>query len=76
MEALKKLNEDLGAPSAAKLLAAARKKGLQITKADVNEVKDSVRQLFAKPLPQKGAIATNEDSGVWQADLAECSRSH
>ena len=71
MEALRSLNEELGNPGVAKLLTAAKKRGIQATKTDAKEVQSDVKQLFAKPLPQRGAIATNEDSGVWQCDLAD-----
>ena len=71
-EELRRLNDDLGQPSATKLLAAARKKGLQVTKAQISELQESgVRQIFAKPAAQKGAIATNDENGVFQADLAD-----
>ena len=71
LEQLKQLNETLGAPSVAKLLAAARKKKIPATRAMAEEVKDSVRQLFAKPLVGKGAIAANDKKvyikQIWRA---------
>ena len=71
-EELRKLNDDLGQPSATKLLVAARKKGLQVTKVQILELQESgVRAIFAKPVAQKGAIATNDENGVFQADLAD-----
>ena len=71
MEELQQLRDELGNPSAAKLFAAARKKGLQVTKSDVSEILDrSTRELFAAPQKARGAHATIQDSGSWQADLA------
>ena len=71
MEALRALNEELGSPGVAKLLAAAKKKGIKATKDEAREVQGDVKQLFAKAPDQKGAIATNDNGSVWQADLAD-----
>ena len=74
MEALKELNEELNNPSEAKLLTAAKKKGLKVTKAQVKEIVKSdstVREVFAKPQAQRGAHATNEEGAIVQADLID-----
>ena len=74
MEQLRELQQELST-SGAKLYQAARKKGLDITKAQANEVakSDDVRQTFQRPVAGKGAIATNQETsgGVWQADLID-----
>lgn len=71
MDELRALNEELGSPGVAKLLAAAKKKGIRATKEEAREVQGDVKQLFAKAPDQKGAIATNDNGDVWQADLAD-----
>ena len=73
MLALRALNEELGNPSATKLLQAAKKQKLKVTKAQVAEVvkEDSTREVFAQPQPQKGAHATNDEGAIWQADLVD-----
>ena len=48
MEQLRALNEELGSPGVAKLLAAAKKKGIKATKEEAREVQGDVKQLFAK----------------------------
>ena len=76
MEELKELYDTLGQPGQAKLLLAAKKRGLDVTKAQVAEVMGEVRQLFAKPPPQRGHHAANQGfaGGVWQADLIDYSQ--
>ena len=73
MEALRELFEELNQPSAAKLLAAARKrKILNVTAQQAKEVAqtDSTRQVFtAKAFPQKGSIPATNPRDRWQADL-------
>ena len=74
MEALRELNEELGNPSAAKLYQAALKRKIPgITKKQAETVakEDSVREVFAKPAPQRGAHATNEDGAIVQIDLID-----
>ena len=73
MEALKELNNELGQPSQAKLLQAARKRGLKVTAAQVKEVVQagSTREIFAKPQQQRGHHATESESAHWQADLID-----
>ena len=70
MEELQELNRELKNPGVAKLLIAARRRGIKATQADAKEVQSSTKQFFAKPPSQRGAHATNEDGAVWQADLA------
>ena len=74
MEQLRALNDELGSPGVAKLLTAAKKRGIPATKEQAREVQGDVKQLFAKVPDQKGAIATNDDGDVWQADLADLSQ--
>ena len=64
MEALRALNEELGSPGVAKLLAAAKKRGIKTTKEEAREVQGDVKQLFAKAPDQNGAIATNDNGDV------------
>ena len=73
MEALRELNEELGNPSAAKLYQAALKRKIKISKQQAETVakEDSVREVFAKPAPQRGAHATNEDGAIVQIDLID-----
>ena len=73
MEALKDLNEQLGNPSTAKLYAAAKKKGIPVTRTQVNELVkgQSARQVFAKPMPEKGSQAAISKGDRWQADLID-----
>jgi hypothetical protein len=73
---LQRLYEELGEPSKQKLLLAARKRGLDVSKKDVDDLKTGVRQLFGKQPPQKGAHATNQgfSGGVWQSDLIDYSQ--
>ena len=74
MEALRELNEELSNPSAAKLYQAALKRKIPgITKKQAETVakEDSVREVFAKPAPQRGAHATNEDGAIVQIDLID-----
>ena len=71
MEQLRALNEELGQPGVAKLLTAAKKRGIKASREEAREVQGDVKQLFAKAPDQKGAIATNDNGSVWQADLAD-----
>ena len=70
MEELRALNKELGQPGIQKLLTASRRRGIQATKADAQEVQTSSKQIFAKPQAAKGAHATNENGAIMQADLA------
>ena len=56
-DSLQKLYEELGNPSQAKLLQAAKKRGIKATAAQVKEIagKDPTRQVFAKPLCEVSA---------------------
>ena len=54
MDELKELYDELGQPSQNKLMLAAKKRGLTPSKPQVVEVMGEVRQLFAKPPPQRG----------------------
>ena len=65
------MNEELGSPGVAKLLAVAKKRGIKASREEAREVQGDVKQLFAKAPDQKGAIATNDNGDVWQADLAD-----
>ena len=73
MESLRQLNEELGNPSQAKLLAAARKRGLKVSAKDVESVvkADSTREIFAQPQRQKGAHATEGENANFQADVVD-----
>ena len=73
MQALRELNEQLGNPSQAKLLAAAKKRKLNVTAAQVKEVvkEDSVRELFGKPQAAKGHHATEGENAQWQGDIID-----
>ena len=73
-EAVKKLYDELGQPSVTKLMVAAKKRGIPITKTQAQAVQADVKQLFAKELPQRGAIATNEAGAVVQIDLIDFSQ--
>ena len=73
MQKLRELNEELGKPSQTKLLAAAKKAGLKVSRAQVEEVvkADSTRELFKQPQAQRGSHATNDEGAQWQADLVD-----
>ena len=70
MEELQELNRELKNPGLAKLLIAARRRGIKAIQADAKEVQSSTKQFFAQPPSQGGAHATNENGASWQADLA------
>ena len=52
---------------------AARKKGLDVTKAEVKDLidKNESKQLISAAQPSKGKIAAGTKGSRWQADLAE-----
>ena len=73
MDELRDLNEQLGFPSAAKLLAAAKRKGIDVKAADVKKLakNDPARQVFGKPFAQKGHQVASAQNDRWQADLID-----
>ena len=70
---LQKLSDELGNPSQAKLLQAARKRGIKSTAAQAKEIagNDSSRQVFGKPFKQQGAQAATSERDRMQADLID-----
>ena len=72
-DSLQKLHEELGFPSQAKLLQAAKKRGIKATAAQAKEIagKDPTRQVFAKPFKQQGAQAATSQRDRMQADLID-----
>ena len=73
-ETLKELFEELGGPSAQKLLQAAKRRGIDATleKAKALAKTDATRQAFAgKPFKQQGSIPSNSPTDRYQADLVD-----
>ena len=74
MEALRELFEELNQPSAQKLLAAAKKRKLNVTAQQAKEVAgaEPTRQVFtAKGFTNKGSIPSSGQRDRWQADLLD-----
>ena len=73
-ETLKELHEELGAPSAQKLLAAAKRRGIKATAPEAREIAkgDATRQAFGgKPFKKQGHITSMSELDVMQADLID-----
>ncbi|MEY2711042.1 MAG: Integrase core domain, partial [Actinomycetota bacterium] len=73
MEALRALSKELNEPGPAKLWAAAQRRGLEVTRAQVNEFAASRHglEIFRPPQRHLGHFAAEAENSRWQADLAE-----
>ena len=72
-EDLKELYDELGAPSAQKLLQAAKRRGIDATAQQAKELSkgDATRQVFGKPFKQRGHIPSTSEHDSHQADLID-----
>ena len=63
---------EAGRPGAAKLLAAARRQGLDVRKADVDSFvrRQETRQIFAPPPKSKGKVTANGLDDRYHIDLS------
>ena len=73
MSALERLNKELSYPGQQALLRAAKKRGLDVTKADVQALvsKNEARQEISAIQPSKGKVTAETADSRWQADLVE-----
>ena len=73
MDRLRELADELSNPSVAKLLAAAKKRKINVTKAQVESVvkEDSTREVFQQAPAQKGAHAALGAETDFQADIID-----
>ena len=77
MQKLRKLSTELGSPGVEALFKAARKAGLDVTKADVKQVvrNSASKQVFGRIQPSDGKTVSRTPTDSWQMDLADFSNS-
>ena len=75
MEALAELSDQLGNPGARRLHLEARRRGIQVTRKQVEDLvkRQGQRQIFQPVQPSKGKSAAEGYSARYQADLADMS---
>ena len=73
MSALERLNKELSYPGQAALLRAAKKRGLDVTKKEVEELvsRNETKQEISAVQPSKGKVTAEGADSRWQADLVE-----
>ena len=73
MEELRRLDKELFSPGVEKLVIAAKRRGINLTKAEVQEFAETRRAIEPLRLPQrfKGKSAAEGPNARWQVDLAE-----
>ena len=71
--ALRRVWVDAGRPGAARLYDAARRSGLQVTRAEVTDFlrRQETRQLFAAPPRSNGRVTAPRLDSTWQVDLID-----